>query len=410
MSLEALDREITDHALAVLLRYFRMVGAASVFRPQFDIERDREMLRLHWSLSQPVSELAEYSLSHSHEIRTVLHSESRIEDGIARGRVDAMKTVRLRRVSGSPTVVVSEEPVRTYRSGPNHVLGWVLMQASSLAARFSKLTVDSAAYQQMIDGTLQKIEQTRRMQAIAAITGNVRLANRPSANALIQASRTRHKIYTLATNAYRSLLAIEAGDLNAITDLLRHTLLAPLEPWRRFEIAIGLSLLEALQCKCNIPISLKLLSGSNRMIGSVGIYDVLWQERTDHYSAPLPEPSEAIISHIVAAFGLGSAADRPDIVVTNRAANRLEAIIEVKYLTGEDASDRVKSAIAQLVRYARGYHPLAETGPLLSRSLIAVSQGIEGLTRVPSYGVPLASDFAEIRRGSLALWAERLSP
>lgn len=409
MDIAALDREITAHALGVLLRYFRQVGASSAFRPQFDLERDCEMLRLHWAFSQPVRDLVEYTLTHAHEVRTVLQSELRIEDGFARGRVDAIKTINLRRVSGLPTLVVSQEPVRSYNSGPNHVLGWVLMQAYSLASRFSALALDSAAFQEMIEGALQRMEQTRRMQAVAAVTANIRLANRPTANALIQASRTRHKIYSLATGAYRHLLAVEAGDEDAIAAVLQETLLVPLEPWRRFEIAVGLSALEALEAKCKIPMNLKLLTSSNRLIGSVGDHDVFWQERTSYYADPIPEPSDMVVEGILAAFGFKKSSDRPDIVVTNRALDRLEAIIEVKYLTAEDASDRVRSAVGQLVRYARGYQPLNEAGPLLSRCLIAVSQGLDGLSREPAEGVPLAIEFSEIKRGLLASWAERLS-
>jgi hypothetical protein len=411
MEAESLDREVTDFATAVLLRYFGSVAAANVHRPILAIERDREMLRLQWSLSNPVSELVNYALTHHHEIQTVLESHIRIEDGVVRGRLDAMKTVRLRRVSGLPTAVVSHEPVRSYASGPNHVLGWVLAQAWSLASRFARLTLDSRSYQGMIDSVLQRLERTRRLHAIAQITGPS--ANRrPTGNALIEASRSRQTIYRLATKAYRALLAIEAGDPDAIAAMLRETLLAPLEPWRRYELAVGFAAAEALAASEQEPLTLNLLLGDKRrQIARAGDFEIYWQTRTDHYVDPVPEPSEQVWREILQVYGMNLASDRPDLVIANRFRDRVEAIIEVKYLTGEDGSDRFRSAVAQLVRYARGYKPLEDCADLLGKSVVALSQGTETISTPNELapGVPILADFAHIKRGQLALWAQRLS-
>jgi hypothetical protein len=86
------------------------------------------------------------------------------------------------------------------------------------------------------------------------------------------------------------------------------------------------------------------------------------------------------------------------------------AVVEVKYLTAEDASDRVRSAVEQLVRYARLYHPIDETGPLLGRSLVAVTQGLDGIAAPEPLPpeVPMIFDFTAIQRGQLAAWVERL--
>lgn len=59
--------------------------------------------------------------------------------------------------------------------------------------------------------------------------------------------------------------------------------------------------------------------------------------------------------------------------------------------------------------YARLYHPIEETGPVLGRGFVAVSQGIEAIT-VPTpvpQDVPLIVEFAAIRPGQLAAWAHR---
>lgn len=410
MGAPSLEQDVTDYALAVLLRYFRSLSVVSLHRPLVVIERDREMLQLHWSLSPSTSELVSYALTHHHEIHTVLDSRVRIEDGVVRGRPDAVETLRLRRISGLATAVVGHEPIRSYESGPNHVLGWVLTQAWTLASRFAKLTFDSPAYQSVIDASLQRLEQCRRLQAVTQITGPNSRNRRPTANALIEATRSRHRIYRLAAKAYRSLLAIEAGDLDTIGDMLRVTLFAPLEPWRRFELAIGLGIGEALSLAAHTQLLLNLMIGDvRRTIAETGPFEIHWQSRTNYYSVPQAEPSERIVRQILDAYGLSASSDRPDIVVINRVADRVEAIIEAKYLTGGDGSDRVRDAAAQLVRYAKGYCEIDDCGPLLGRSLIALSQGLGEIANskpLPAT-VPLPVDFAGIMRGQLAEWAQQ---
>lgn len=410
MEAPSLEQAVTDYALAVLLRYFRSLSVVSLNRPIVAIERDREMLQLHWSLSPAVATLITYALTHHHEIQTVLDSRVRIENGVVRGRLDAVETVRLRRISGLATAVVSHEPIRSYLSGPNHVLGWVLSYAWALASRFAKLAYDSSAYQSVIDEALQRLGQSRRLHAVAQITGPESRHRRPAAKAVVEATRSRHRIYRLAAEAYRSLLAIEAGDFDTIKDMLRSTLFAPLEPWRRFELAIGLGVGEALAMVGQTQLSLNLMIGdARRVIVETGPFEIHWQSRTDYYLSPKPEPSEQVTRHILDAYGFGASSERPDVVVVNRTADRVEAIIEAKYFTAEDGSDRMRDAVEQLVRYARGYRPLAECGPLLGRSVVALSQGLGDFPSIEQLPptVPTAVDFAAVMRGQLAVWAQQ---
>lgn len=411
MDTGAFDRAITDHATALLLRYFSSVSLVTSERPTVAIERDRELLRLHWSLSSPVSALVSYALEHRHEIQTVLGSAVRFEDGVVRGRLDAMATVRMRQMSGLATAIVSHEPIRSYASGPNQVLGWVLMQAWSLASRFSTVTLDSPAYRSSIDNALQRLEQCRRIHAIAQITGQTALNQRPTAGSILEASRSRRTLYRIATDAYKALLAVEAGDPRTITAMLRETLLGPLEAWRRFELAVGFSVAEALASAENQPLSLNLLLGeARRRLAQAGRFDVYWQWPTTHYTPPKPEPSELVTRSILDSYGMSSASDRPDLVITDRIRNEVAAIVEVKYLTSEDGSDRVRSAIVQLVRYARGYTPLEKSAPLLGRSVVALSQGIDEVNIPMPYpdGTPLLTDFTGIKHGFFLPWARRL--
>lgn len=405
------DSDITDHIAGFLLRYFRTAVEAGARRPYVDAARDRDLLRLHWAFSPEVRDLATHVLQHRHEIQSMLSTTRRIEDGMVRGRIDARASLLHRRMTGLTTAMVSDEPLRSYDSGPNQVLIWVLMQARSLGLRFAAMLPASASYRGSVTSTVQLLEQVRRIQAIGLIAADAGAAKRPGAAALLGAGRSRREIYRRACDAYGALLKIEAGDPEAIAALLGHTLLAPLEAWRRYELAVAFSVAEAIAAGGKGAVSLNLLVGdTGSPIVCVGHYAVYWQSRTDFCRPPELEPSEFVVRSILDAYGLSAAADRPDLVIVNTELRRVEAVIEVKYLTAEDASDRVRSAVEQLVRYARLYHSIGEARPLLGRSLVAVSQGLDSLSLpdpVPA-DVPMICDFASIRRGQLGAWVERL--
>lgn len=405
------DADITDHIAGFLLRYFRAAVEAGPKRPYVDAARDRDLLRLHWAISPEVRGLATYVLQHRHEIQSMLSTTRRIEDGMVRGRIDARATMLHRRMTGLTTAMVSNEPLRSYDSGPNQVLIWVLMQARSLGLRFAVMLPASASYRASVTSAAQLLEQVRRIQAIGLIAADTGATKRPGAAALLEAGRSRREIYRRARDAYSALLQIEAGDPEAIAALLRHTLLAPLEAWRRFELAIAFSVAEALAAGGEGAVALTLLMGdTGSPIVRVGRYAIYWQSRTDFFRPPELEPSERVVRSILDVYGLSASADRPDLVIVDTHLRRVAAVVEVKYLTAEDASDRVRSAVEQLVRYARLYHPVAQAGPLLGRSLVAVSQGLDGLSApepLPA-DVPMICDFASIRRGQLGAWVERL--
>jgi hypothetical protein len=405
------DLEITDHIAGFLLRYFRTAVSAGTSRPYVDASRDRDLLRLHWAVSPVVRDLATYVLQHRHEIQSMLTTARRVEDSTVRGRIDARATLLHRRMTGLTTAMVSHEPLRSYDSGPNQVLIWVLMQARSLALRFAAMLPDSASYREGVNTTIQGLEAVRRIHSISLMAADPSAATRPGSAAVLEARRSRREIYRRAQQAYEMLVRIESGDPETIASMLRDTLLAPLESWRRYELAIAFSVAEAIAADGQKPLILNLMMGETSVpIVRAGRYSIFWQSRTHFYRPAALEPSEIVVRRILDVYGMSAASDRPDLVVVDDERDAVAAVIEVKYLTSEDASDRVRSAVTQLVRYARLYHPIDETGPLLGRSLVAISQGLEGLAipePVPA-ATPMIYDFAAIQRGQLAAWVERL--
>src|SRR5689334_12401819 len=108
-----------DFAARLLLRYFRASRPVTVQIPDVDFLEDADLLRYHWSVSRPVLELSEFLNHNRHEVQSSRAERFRIDDTVARGRIDARETVIERLVTGYPTRLVFAEPVRSFTSGPN---------------------------------------------------------------------------------------------------------------------------------------------------------------------------------------------------------------------------------------------------------------------------------------------------
>jgi hypothetical protein len=221
-------------------------------------------------------------------------------------------------------------------------------------------------------------------------------------------------MYRLAHHAFMDLVAIESGDLNAIERMLRATLLGPLDEWQRFELAVGLGLADSLEKMLQTRAVFNVLQGESKApLARIGRFSVFWQNRRPlgiEYIEAEPEPAEQIVQSILSTYGLQASSDRPDLVVADMEAGKVVAVIEVKFFGGEaeDRMDRVRAATEQLVRYSRGYRPLATISELLDRSVIAL---ISNAVEIPSprpVGVPIIVDFEDIRQGRLSAWAGHL--
>ena len=410
MSEGDVETAINDYLTRFLLRYFRNAVAVGVKHPDLEAERDLDLLRLHWAISEPVRELVNHLSHHRHEIQTVLESRRQEDVGRVRGRFDARATMIRRLVTGHPTLIVSYEPVRTVESGPNHVLTWVLETAWRLTLHFEDMLPEGASYMAEIEQSKAGLERIRRFDAIHQAAKEINLTRRPGSQAVKEAGRSRRQIYVLAYRAYRALQLIETGEENSIVNLLNDTLLGPLHLWQRYELAVGLALARALSEALARPVTLGFLGGGGEPISRVGGYEVHWQSRTQAFQPPLAEPSEAITENLLVHYGLSLGADRPDLVVLD-ADGEAVSIVEVKYFSNVESNgaDALRDAIGQLVRYARGYRQMAQIVDLLDHSMVAVIQ--REASRVPDpkpYGVPSLVDFEGIMQRRLEPWAHRV--
>lgn len=404
-----LDLAISDYAASALLRYFRRGVRLQTEGARIDVERDRDILRGHWAFSAPVRALVGHLLLHRHETHALLTSRPRIDDAVARGRIDARATILYRLQAGAPTALVAHEPVRTFDTGPNQVLAWVVHHAARFAGRLQAMQPAESAYAELARTVTDKLNQVRRLDALRDALRNPAVHQRPGAGAIRDAARSRRMLYRLAVDAYNAFIGIEDGNEQAIRLIINSTLVGPIESWRRFEIAVALAIGDALEENLQDRMVLGLLAGDpSQPVLRCGPYALYWQQTTDLYHAPPPEPSEATVRRILTAYGIGAGSDRPDLLLVDVEKQKVAAVVEVKYLAADTASARFREAVEQTVRYARGYAEGDELTALLGRSLVAMS--VEAPKQIgPSAGVPCSVDFASILSGSLQAWTQRLS-
>jgi hypothetical protein len=147
--------------------------------------------------------------------------------------------------------------------------------------RFESLLPESSSYLARVEDTASALEKVRRFDMIYQATKEIILARRPGPASLKEASRSRRQIYVHAYRAYRALEDIEAGNQDALSRLLKETLVGPLPLWQRFELAVGLGIAQALSASLGSPIKLGFLSASNYApMARICSYAVYWQSRT----------------------------------------------------------------------------------------------------------------------------------
>ena len=403
------DQAITDYTARIFLRYFRAGTGAGARRPRVEPGRDLHMLRTHWAISESVRRFLAYLLSHRHEVQGLLQYNRRAEDGTARGRIDARATSLAQAVSGHPSLVVYEEPTRSFNTGPNHVVAWVIHNADVQVTRLHSWQAASSAYRPMIDTLMNDLTAVKRLEYLRE---PLRLAigtRRPGLEVLRSATRSRRMIYRHAVVAYNMLRDMEAGDPVAIEDVLKSTLMAPLENWRRFELAVALGIGQAMAEETGDDLALEIVGGSSGMpIVRCGRLSVHWQGRPLFTPPQVLEPSESRFQAALSAFDMSPGDDRPDLVVVDERRKLVLAIVEVKYVAGGNAVSRFREALGQVVRYVRGYAEGDGIPSLIRRSLIVTSEGARQII-YPSKVAPGWTDFPNIQSGSLNAWVrERL--
>src|SRR4051794_35678567 len=107
----SVDSEITGHIVRLLLRYFRAAVRVDdpVEQRRIDRDADLDLLKLHWSLGDAVTRLADYILEHRHEAQSFLRLRTTENVGTIRGRIDARASLIRQIITGNPALTVSQQ-------------------------------------------------------------------------------------------------------------------------------------------------------------------------------------------------------------------------------------------------------------------------------------------------------------
>ena len=76
-------------------------------------------------------------------------------------------------------MIVSEEPVRSFNTGPNQVVAWVVHMAANHVARLFALQQQGSAYTELIESAMSEIAAVKRLDALREPLKHVATNRRP---------------------------------------------------------------------------------------------------------------------------------------------------------------------------------------------------------------------------------------
>jgi hypothetical protein len=184
---------------------------------------------------------------------------------------------------------------------------------------------------------------------------------------------------------------------------LKDTLVAPLETWRAYELAVAVGIARSLSERTGAEVEVQpIASSKSQGILRCGWYRIHWQRQTGYFSPPDLTRWEREEERILRRLGAPLGGSCPDLIIEDHDAGEVFAVVEVKYYTGKDGwKDALREATSQLIWYLRGYAEGGGFAELLKRSIIAVWElpNIEQLdANRASDGVPSVVDFQKISR------------
>lgn len=366
---------IEDYIADLLFEYHNKAREAKIEEPDVR-SRSIAALQQQWALSSGVRDLGMYVLQNRHELQSTVSSRCMQDDAVARGTIDARETVLERSKTGHPTRLVYQEPFRVYDTGPNGVLAYVLSRATELVQRVRRrLPAGSESrYGSRAEQVLDTLQRVRRIGPIAQLLQEARGRRRPTKREVSQARRSRKKVYQRAADIYQYLVDIESGKRESVRALLKDTLVAPLETWRAYELAVAVGIARSLSEREGTGVETHpIASSEDSGILRCGRYRIHWQSQTEYFSSPDLTRWEEKEKQILRRLGAPLGGSCPDLVIEDLDAGEVISVVEVKYYTGTDGwKEALREATSQLVWYLRGYAEEDRVAELLKQSAIAV--------------------------------------
>ena len=212
---EPLDTAVNDYLTQFLLRYFRNATAVEVQRPEVNRYQDLELLRLHWAISEPIRKSGRVSARKPSAVASGLgnaaprgrrtHSWSFRLEGDRNPQIGHGTSDRNRFARAAQDLRIRTKPCADL-GDRDRLASW--------QGAFETSSPDGASYHDLIDRPVH--QGLRRFVGLVRCTRWQRpqeVGRRPSRyRRSKRRSRSRRPIYVLASQAYRRLLEIEAGE------------------------------------------------------------------------------------------------------------------------------------------------------------------------------------------------------
>lgn len=357
------DEQVLQSISEGLLAYFRSgTSVSEVPLGNIAFAGTLRLLQLHWAIGRDMRELLEYFLQRHGEMISSPTTRLLETQSAIRGTGNWPSTIIRRQVTGNPHVTVYRNVRRSFDTGPNKVLLFVISNALRVLETISRRAdLIGSPYGESIRRNTELAVRAQRAIELRQLRGapSGRVPPRPSAKDVQMALHSPRRIYILAARQMQLLLEMANSGSRSFIDITVGELVAPLRSWQRFELFALLHIGLALGSELGLKPKLNDLSGA--MAGpaiEVGPFDVYWgvNPRSSPYSMQLPAERE-IVQRLLTAFGLVSYRGRPDITVVNRQDSEVISIVECKCASIDSASltGQFRDAVRQLVEYSADF-------------------------------------------------------
>lgn len=366
---------------------------------------DLQALTYWWALSPAVERLATRVVGRPRELPEVTVYEESVSYGHVSGALNARTTVIEQDLRQDPCVFVVDEVQSSRRSGPAHVVAWVLHEA----AEAIRATVRRAG--PLVDASRAAerhriVEQALRVHAVRDVLAAPFGRSRPASGAIRETRKSRAPLCRLAVEAFAVLEDLRALREATIRRVLAESLLPQMEPWRRFELACAISVGEALAKAVGASPRLTSNLSSDEPLVRAGAFTVHWQAHIHRREEQDLDLGERKALGVTRSLGVREGAARADVLVC--ADDEPVALVECKWFESPSSrSGAIVEAASQIVGYARdaGRGDEATADRILARSIIAIPSRDDVPERVDLTGPVGCIDLGGVQAGQLAAWA-----
>jgi hypothetical protein len=409
-SIPSAERLNTFCAGAILRAFRKQMEAGMHARASRINAVDLDELVLRWALSPAVDALAEHLEGRPRDMQATVDFVESITRGEISGAVDASASCIEQMREGDPTLFVVHEPRSSEDTGPNHLVAWTVMEAEraiQAAIRRHNLGPDYA----WAHDRAKRLEDALRVGPIKDILSSPAGRRRPGRSAIRAAAKSRSAIYIKALAAFNSLTDIEDLRPEAIERLFSETLVAPLEDWRKFELATALAASESISQASGTPLRLRVSLVDEGPFAQTGSYAIHWQRSLPTRSYAALDESEQIAKDLAKSLGHDLARSRTDVSIVDAESGADMAHIECKWFgVPSSAAQAISDASLQLTRYARDSRPnsAAEARAFLKHCVVALATLGSFDEALDGFANAWMTDFDGIERGVLDAWAVSL--